>query len=343
MEKRLHSLYHHDANDAHMNECGPGYSYKDVQLRATPLREFPQLQSVSARLAKDLGVSKWEISMDTVVYVDGLDHIGWHSDSDQGATTVATIILDAAGQLSGKYSVPSWTNPESSLGIDGVVTYPVIAQRLVEKSFGNALSAIPQCITLLPCPAFKDLSNVKLNLFLPPNQSLFKIAHRALSELIPKEDMEHYKSSWAAQELAKFWRPNKPKVIFLWESHSSTPHDLMGRGGPRMRDDVLPQYSGPRNALAHVSNLFYGENECGTKSLALNSGSSHFWKLLGTLAYGYNRWISNNMYRDVQKPHNKSCEARLDIKYEVLLALKRKGFWLVETMVFRWYLQQPVE
>ena len=110
-----------------------------------------------------------------------------------------------------------------------------------------------------------------------------------------------------------------------------------------MRDDFLPPYSGPRNASAYVSNLFYGENECGTKPLAVNSGSSQFWKLLRTLAYGYDRWISNNMYREVQKSHSKSCEARLDIKYEVLLALKRKGFWLVETMVFRWYLQQPVE
>jgi len=33
--------------------------------------------------------------VDTVVYVDGLDHIGWHSDSDQGATTATNIILDA--------------------------------------------------------------------------------------------------------------------------------------------------------------------------------------------------------------------------------------------------------
>ena len=110
-----------------------------------------------------------------------------------------------------------------------------------------------------------------------------------------------------------------------------------------MRNDVLPWYSGPRNALAHVSNLFYGENECGTKSLEVNSGSSQFWKFLGTLAYGYNRWISNDMYRDVQKSHNKSYEARLVIKYDVLLALKRKGFWLVDAMVFGWYLQQPVE
>jgi len=46
-------------------------------------------------LANDLGVSKWEIGVDTIVYVDDLDHIDWHSDSDQGATTVATIILDA--------------------------------------------------------------------------------------------------------------------------------------------------------------------------------------------------------------------------------------------------------
>ena len=75
----------------------------------------------------------------------------------------------------------------------------------------------------------------------------------------------------------------------------------------------------------------------------MNSGSSQFWKFLGTLAYGYNRWISNDMYRDVQKSHNKSYEARLVIKYNVLLALKRKGFWLVDTMVFGWYLQQPVE
>ena len=246
-----------------------------------------------------------------------------------------------AGQLLGKYKTTSW-NHQESYEVNSTVNYPTHVQRLVHVSFSAALTAIKKDIE--PPSSYKLLHEVKLNVFLPTSRNLFVIAHQALTAIIPKDDMEHLESSWAAQDLARFWRPKTPKVILLCESHSNTPFPLMSRDGPRMHQDILPEYHGPRNALFHVHNIWYGEDESSKVPFeGSNSGSPQFWKLLGTIAYGYNEWITKEKYKAAQKQHNKDMLSRVEVKYNILVSLKDKGFWLLDTMVFGWYLQQAIE
>ena len=84
-EPRLHILL---GNDGDM-----GYHYKDVRMAAHNYDMIPGVKPLAHRVAKKLGVDRWRLGVDVIVYGSGNDGIGWHRDNSQGETTVACIIL----------------------------------------------------------------------------------------------------------------------------------------------------------------------------------------------------------------------------------------------------------
>lgn len=91
-EPRLHVLCSQNASPID-SETGPGYCYKDVHMKAIQLDKIPGLETVATELAAFLGVSRWGIGVDVVVYASGADGMGYHADNSQGETIIACITL----------------------------------------------------------------------------------------------------------------------------------------------------------------------------------------------------------------------------------------------------------
>jgi hypothetical protein len=171
---------------------------------------------------------------------------------------------------------------------------------------------------------------------------LLKVAQQSISRLLPVEDRECFAAAKLAIDYALEWRPLKVRGILLCESHKHTPEEAVLHG-PQMRQELLPQYHGPRGLLFHVSNFFYGLNECGTSHLPNNLGSPQFWKLLGTAAYGYEKFIESGNYKKLLKTGNNSWQSILTERYTLLLRLKERGIWLVDTSIYGWYMTQETK
>ena len=187
------------------------------------------------------------------------------------------------GQLTGTYKMPKWTDANDPMTILGKSSCPISLWPTVLESVMEAGRTVKSSVTITN----GKLDGVCLDKYVHPNKFLFVTAHTAVSNIIPIGDMENLESSWAAQRYTLYWRPKSPKVILLCELHSNTSPSFVNKNCPRMRNDVLPQYKGPRNAVLHVYNILYGENDCSTTPFFPNDGSVQFWKMLGTLAYGY--------------------------------------------------------
>jgi len=167
----------------------------------------------------------------------------------------------------------------------------------------------------------------------PTSVDLLEVAQWSISCLLPVEDRECCAAAKLAIEYANYWRPVKTQGILLCESHKFTPEEVV-LGGPQLRPNLLPQYDGPRGSLFHVSNLYYGLNECGTSSLPHNQGSIQFWKLLGTSAYGYKEFKQSGNYKKILKSGNKCWASILEMWYAILVRLKDRGIWLVDTNIY---------
>ena len=131
-------------------------------------------------------------------------------------------------------------------------------------------------------------------------------------------------------------------VVTIWKEDKFMPEEVV-LGGPQLRPNLLPQYDGPRGSLFHVSNLYYGLNECGTSSLPHNQGSIQFWKLLGTSAYGYKEFMQSGNCKKILKSGNKCWASILEMRNAILVRLKGRGIWLVDTSIYGWYMTQETK
>lgn len=92
-EPRLHFLLHPDAQFDDMDAAGPGYAYRDVNMKGMPLEVIPGVESVAKQLAKTLDVPSWSLGIDVIVYASGTDGMGYHADNSQGESVIACLIL----------------------------------------------------------------------------------------------------------------------------------------------------------------------------------------------------------------------------------------------------------
>jgi alkylated DNA repair dioxygenase AlkB len=99
-EPRAHFLLHKRATTTDENfdtSLQPGYTYGRTTLKSRPLSLLPKLEELSDYLLDTCDVDEWNIGVNPVCYRDGKDHIGRHSDNNQGEDKVMTVILKSPG------------------------------------------------------------------------------------------------------------------------------------------------------------------------------------------------------------------------------------------------------
>ena len=104
-EPRVHVLLSAKAaapmsgDNASTIEAAPGYRYHGIKMQAQPLSSEPVFEALSTELAAvyEFPNHEWNIGCDAIVYRNGNDNIGWHSDDTQGESKVMCIVPESPG------------------------------------------------------------------------------------------------------------------------------------------------------------------------------------------------------------------------------------------------------
>jgi hypothetical protein len=147
--------------------------------------------------------------------------------------------------------------------------------------------------------------------------------HSALArDLGSQLELESIEVVQQVDQYRQYWRPDKPRLVLLAESHvHTTETELLSR----LRPDSV------RKDLAHgfvrfVYCLGYGENELLDKPLSPNSGTWQFWKIFYSCI---NLVQSNEDFAPMLKAKTKLRE-RINYKIELVEDMKAQGIWLVD-------------
>ena len=86
-----------DGDNASTVEAAPGYRYHGIKMQALPLSSEPAFEALSTELAAayEFPNQEWNIGCDAIVYRNGNDNIGWHSDDTQGESKVMCIVPES--------------------------------------------------------------------------------------------------------------------------------------------------------------------------------------------------------------------------------------------------------
>lgn len=124
------------------------------------------------------------------------------------------------------------------------------------------------------------------------------------------------------------WRPVRPRVILLAESHVYTG-----------KEDVVPllstdgcQITGP--FVRFVYCLGYGEKSLVGKDVHPNLGTPQFWKIFYSC---HKRIESNADFSPILASRTRSATERLRNKLCLLESLKQRGVWLVDASIIALY------
>jgi alkylated DNA repair dioxygenase AlkB len=93
-EPRAHFLLHEDATDD-FSGAQPGYRYANISMKACPLDCIPSLKELAQHMAALCGVEKWTIGVNPILYRDGRDKMGDHSDNNQSEQVILCVLLDS--------------------------------------------------------------------------------------------------------------------------------------------------------------------------------------------------------------------------------------------------------
>ena len=85
----------------------PGYIYHGIKMKALPISLVPEVASYAEELAEKYNLQHWDIGVDMIIYKDGNDSIGWHSDDTQGETVVLCVVVEAPGEVRPLYIRPN--------------------------------------------------------------------------------------------------------------------------------------------------------------------------------------------------------------------------------------------
>lgn len=158
--------------------------------------------------------------------------------------------------------------------------------------------------------------------------------HACYKRIVPiiGNNIEPFGSIALVEKYRQYWKPAKPKIILLAESHVFTRQEDMHIQIPEIPD--LPEY--PKEYVKFVYCLGYGESKLTTNISHPNrDGTWQFWKIL----YSCNTCIrSNEDFKPVMKGKNGTpFQERLRNKIALLKALKQKGIWLVDASIMALY------
>jgi hypothetical protein len=188
--------------------------------------------------------------------------------------------------------------------------------------------------------------------FMEPNEKLLRSAHSVLHKLLPAGDCESFHSVKVANQYYEYFRPEKVKIILLAESHVHT-DEKMSKDGPIIGYNKMPShdYDGPRDFISLVYCLGYGgdsilETRNDQDAIVIpdgaTAGTPQFWKLFAACS-GIGQGENGSYGDKVLKKSVKDDETRIQNKLDILLRLKQRGIWLIDTSIIGWYIQQPTE
>lgn len=137
-----------------------------------------------------------------------------------------------------------------------------------------------------------------------------------------------------AEEHRAFWRPERPRVVLLAESHVFTQSVEL--------ESELKLFPGlpeglPRGFVRLVYSLGYGENELLTSPLLdpPNRGTPQFWKIFQNCVRSPGLAATHALLQRGGNPHSQS---RMAAKLKVLTQLRQRGVWLVDASIAALYL-----
>ena len=96
-EPRVNLLIHWSVHDVPVeNERLPSYTYDRVTMKATSFHDFPKLKMLNEQMCAKFDCD-FDIGLNLVIYRDGSDSIGPHTDDNQNVSLIATVIIQQDG------------------------------------------------------------------------------------------------------------------------------------------------------------------------------------------------------------------------------------------------------
>ncbi len=143
------------------------------------------------------------------------------------------------------------------------------------------------------------------------------------------DGIEPYESVELVESYRRYWKPDKVRIVLLAESHVFT--TKKDRDITVSKISQLPGY--PTEYAKFVYCLAYGENQLtNSDKHSKRDGTPQFWKIF----YGCNNPVTS--LQDFQPVLSKTpFEQRLQNKIGLLLSLKQKGIWLVDSSIVALY------
>lgn len=143
-------------------------------------------------------------------------------------------------------------------------------------------------------------------------------------------DVDPIECVLAVERHRRYWRPAKPKVILLAESHVLTDTEDLRP----MRGCSLPSFHGiPDTYVRFVYCLGYGEDRFVGAPVAKNRGTPQFWKILWACLHRVN---AESDFSDLLASRTE-FESRIETKRGLLESLRDRGVWLVDASVLALY------
>ena len=151
--------------------------------------------------------------------------------------------------------------------------------------------------------------------------------HASLARLLGPE-IEPFPVSEEVEKYRLFWRPEKPGLVLLAESHVyTTEGELKVKLLDYLSEDV------PCAFVRFVYCLGYGENELLERRISPNPGTVHFWKIFHSCLHHVSQ---NEDFAPLLKAKS-SAEERVQYKKSLLARMKAQNTWLVDASVVALY------
>lgn len=143
------------------------------------------------------------------------------------------------------------------------------------------------------------------------------------------QDTEPYESVALVEQYRQYWKPDNVRIILLAESHVFTTQSDRSISVPKIAN--LPEY--PTEYAKFVYCLAYGEKNLTNNRLhPKRDGTPQFWKIF---------YSCNNHVKDINDFNpilsRTKYEQRLKNKIALLLSLKQRGIWLVDSSIVALY------
>lgn len=140
--------------------------------------------------------------------------------------------------------------------------------------------------------------------------------------------------SLVVEQHRRYWRPKKPRLVLLAESHVYTTAAELCRAVEAEKVLVLPPNDLPRGFVRFVYCLGYGENELLDNWIECNSGTPQFWKIFYSCI---NPIKSNKSFAPVLKTSTPLLKDRIRNKLTLLQQMKDQNIWLVDASIAALY------